>query len=136
MVSSTRATGGEATPAAEREPPADEVVVVRAGVLDRADARRAARRAHGETGILALSVFAALDHGVDQLCRDDPDLSRYRQIRTTTFGRLRQAGLAVLPTFGRPHYDIVLADIEDNTMDRLERSFGAATPNPGFGPVR
>jgi len=117
------------------DPPADEVVVVRAGVLNRDDAMRAARRAYGETGILALSVFAALDQGVDDLCHDDPDLARYRQIRTTTFGRLRRAGFALLPTFARPHYDIALPDLSDDTLDRLEDCFDAPGLNPGVGSV-
>ncbi|MGH3655180.1 MAG: hypothetical protein ACRDUA_00835 [Micromonosporaceae bacterium] len=107
---------------------------MRAGVLDREDARRAARRARGETGILALSVFAALGQTVDELCRDQ-DLVRYRQVRTSTFGRLRRAGFPVLPTFAVPHYDVVLADLDDDTMDRLERCFEAPGPNPGRRPV-
>lgn len=107
---------------------------MRAGVLDREDARRAARRARGETGILALSVFAAIGQTVDELCRDR-DLARYRQIRTSTFGRLRRAGFPVLATFGEPHYDVVLADLDDDTMDRLERCFDAPGPNPGRRPV-
>lgn len=53
------------------DPPADEVVVVRAGVLNRDDAMRAARRAYGETGVLALSVFAALDHAVGVVARHE-----------------------------------------------------------------
>lgn len=119
----------------KEDPPPDDVVLVRAGVLDRDDAKRAARRAESECGIVALSVFAALDEGVTELCRDDPDLCRYRQIRTSTFGRLRSAGFALLPSFDRPHYDIVLPDLEDDTMDRLERCFDPPRANPGFRPV-
>lgn len=107
---------------------------MRAGVLDREDARRAARRARSETGILALSVFAAIGQTVDELCRDR-DLARYRQVRTSTFGRLRRAGFPVLATFGEPHYDVVLADLEDDTMERLEGCFDAPAPNPGRRPV-
>ncbi len=107
---------------------------MRAGVLDREDARRAARRARTETGILSLSVFAALGQRVDELCRDR-DLVRYRQVRTSSFGRLRRAGFAVLPTFAEPHYDVVLADLEDETMERLERCFEAPGPNPGRRPL-
>ena len=37
----------------------------------------------------------------------------------------------MLPTLARPHFDIVLADLEDDTLVRLESGFG----RPGLNPV-
>ena len=112
------------------------VKVVRAGVLDRDDARRSAGRARDDTGVLSLSVFAAVDRDVDELCAGDRDLCRYRQIRNSTFGRLRRAGFALLASFGRPPLRHRPARSRRRHHARLEGGFDPARPNPGFRPVR
>jgi hypothetical protein len=104
--------------------------------MEREATRRAARRAQEESGVFALSVFAALDETVEQLCTEDPDMPKYRQIRTSTCGQLRRSGFALLPTFDRPHFDIVLPDLDDATLERLEGCFAPPGPNPGHRPVR
>jgi hypothetical protein len=58
-------------------------------------------------------------------------LLRYGKVRLSTVGRLRAAGFALLPTLRRPHYDVVLPDITDLTLDRLDGAFDAPIPNPG-----
>lgn len=115
----------------DEDPPDDDVVVVRAGEMKRDVVLRSALRSLREAGYLGVSVFAALDQTVPELCAQDPDLVRYGQIRTSTFRRLRQAGFAVLPTMDRPHFDILLPDVEVPTFERLEGCFDEAVQNPG-----
>lgn len=112
------------------EPPPDETVVVRAGQMSTDNVRRSASRFFDEHGVYALSVFAALDHPIDELCRDRV-LVRYGVIRTSAFGVLRAAGFALLPSLRRPHFSIVLPDLEPATVDRLSACFGGPAPNPG-----
>lgn len=52
-------------------------------------------------------------------------------MRLSTAGRVRQAGFVLLPTLGRPHYDIVLPDTSDGTLGRLDACFDPPVPNPG-----
>lgn len=113
------------------EPPEDAVVVIRGGEMTGAFVRRTATDAHEELGIYAVSVFLALDAGIDELCAAEPYLLRYGKVRLSTVGRLRSAGFPLLPTLGRPHYDIVLPDLDDATLQRLEGCFDPARPNPG-----
>jgi hypothetical protein len=96
--------------------------------------RESAADAFAEFGIYAVSVFLALDEPVEVLCRHEPFLSRYKRIRRSTVGRVRAAGFALLPTLDRPHYDVVLPDLTDVTLDRLDSSFDPPEPNPGVLP--
>jgi hypothetical protein len=111
-------------------PPDDAVVVVRGGQMSSAYVRRTASDAFDEIGIFTVSVFLALDQGVDQLCEAEPMLARYRQVRLSTVGRLRSAGFALLPTLARPHYDVVLPDLADDTLLRLDSVFDGPIPRP------
>jgi len=63
-----------------------------------------------------------------------PALRRTRQVRLSTVGRVRAGGFALLPTFSRPHFSLLLPDLSELTMARLERSFDAPIPNPGRTP--
>ena len=92
--------------------------------------KRTASDAHAEFGIFAVSVFLALDEPVETLCAIEPYLHRYGKIRTSTVGRLRGAGFALIPTLARPHYDIVLPDLSDETLSRLDDCFGPPVTNP------
>lgn len=47
-----------------------------------------------------------------------------------TFGALRERGFPLIPTLGRPHYDIVLPDLDPPTLERLDQCFDAPIPNP------
>jgi hypothetical protein len=118
------------------EPPVDAVVVVRGGLngLDRATITRTATRSLDAFGFLGVSVFLALDQTVAELCGSLDQLARYRQVRLSNVGLLRTAGFALLATGDRPHFDIVLPDIDASTLARLDGTFTPPEPNPGRRP--
>lgn len=115
------------------ERPDDAVVVVRAGANGLSDEilRRTAQASHDEFGFYGVSVFLALDVPVDELCASTDYLRRYSQIQESTAVRLRAAGFALLATEARPHYDIVLAGLDDAVLERLRSCFDPPRPNPG-----
>jgi hypothetical protein len=113
------------------EPPDDAIVVVRGGAMQSEFVVRTASDAHDEYGMFSVSVFLALDMTVEDLCAHEPHLARYGQVRLSTVGRLRAAGFALLPTLAHPHYDVILPDIERQTLHRLETCFAEPIPNPG-----
>lgn len=115
------------------EPPADIVVVVRGGMngLDPATVTRTAARSLDAMGFLGVSVFLALDQTVEALCGSLDELVRYRQVRMSTVGAVRAAGFAFLATGDRPHFDIVLPDLDASTLARLDAAFAPPEPNPG-----
>ncbi len=115
------------------EPPDDTVVVIRAGEngLTPETLRRTATAAHRESGFYGVSVFLALDVDVAELCASTDFLRRYSQIQESTAGRVRAAGFALLATEARPHFDVVLPDLDEQTLDRLRSCFDALRPNPG-----
>ncbi len=78
-----------------------------------------------------MSVFLTLDAGVDELCAAEPFLVRYGKVRLSTAGRLRAGGFPLIPTLQRPHYDVVLPDLEPPTLLRLDDCFDAPLTNPG-----
>ena len=80
---------------------------------------------------MAFSVEAALDQTVLEACRSSERLEPYRHIRLSTFGRLHAAGFPLLATFESPHFTLVLPDLSELTLARLERSFDEPIPNPG-----
>lgn len=82
-------------------------------------------------GLYGISVEAALDETVLEACRRSERLANYRQIRLSTFGRLRSSGFALLATFDTPHFTIVLPDLAELTVVRLNRCFDDPIPNPG-----
>jgi hypothetical protein len=67
---------------------------------------------------------------LEELCRTQDALSRPGKIRTSDFGTLRGASFPVLPTFKTPHYSIVLAQSDDETIDRLISCFSESFDNP------
>ena len=71
------------------------MVVVRGGLAPSTRVRESAADAFDEYGIYAVSVFLALDEPVEELCRREPFLDRYRRIRRSTVGRVRAAGFAL-----------------------------------------
>lgn len=111
-------------------PPDDATVVVRAGVLTAANARRSAERAFALYLVYGLSVEGAIGTTVADACSGDR-ISSYGHVRLSTFGRLREAGFALLATFAHPHFTLVLPDVSELTLARLNRCFDAPIPNPG-----
>ena len=117
----------------DEEPPDDVVVVVRGGEMNSAFVRRSAQDTHDEVGLYAISVFLAVDESYEDLCRAEGGLARYGKVRLSTAGRLRALGFALLPTLARPHFDVLLPDLADATLDRLELAFDQPIPNPARG---
>jgi hypothetical protein len=111
--------------------PDDAIVVLRAGVMSEASILQASGRMFDLYGLYGISVEGALDETVLQACRRSERLANYRQIRLSTFGRLRTAGFALLATFDNPHFTIVLPDLAELTVLRLDRCFDNPIPNPG-----
>jgi hypothetical protein len=85
------------------EPPDDTVVIVRGGEMKSDYVRRSAAQSFDEFGFYGVSVFAALDLDVSELCAAEPMLARYGRVRTSTVGRLRALGFALVATLQRPH---------------------------------
>jgi len=114
-------------------PPDDTAVVIRAGERGLSDEtlRRTAEVSQAEYGFFGVSVFVALDVDVTTLCASTDYLRRYSQIQESTAGAIRSAGFALLATDARPHFDIVLADLDDGTLTRLRSCFRPPRPNPG-----
>lgn len=113
--------------------PDDAVVVIRAGLMSPASIEQAASRTFDVYGLLGVSVEAAIDQTVLEACRSSERLMPYRQVRLSTFGRLHSAGFAVLATFDSPHFTIVLPDLSELTVARLDQSFDDPIPNPARG---
>lgn len=137
--SDPRTPGGAcATPAASaaRRPadPDDATVVLRAGVMAADSIRRAAQRTFDAYAVYGISMEGVIDQTVLQACRTSERVGSYRQIRLSTFGRLRTAGFALLATFEHPHFTIVLPDLSELTVARLETCFDDPIPNPGAAP--
>ena len=55
---------------------------------------------------------------------------RYGQIRMSTVARVHRAGFALLATGDRPHFDIILPDVEAWTLQRLAEAFDQPRRNP------
>ena len=93
----------------------DALVVVRGGLLEvttlRSDAE-AARERFGEAGI---SVFGADDEdALHELAR--VRVSGFDVLTLMTVAALRGVGLEPVPTFRRPHFTIMLPDLEADLL--------------------
>jgi hypothetical protein len=111
-------------------PPNDALVVIRGGEMNSDYVLRTATRSFEEFGIWTVSVFVAESGTVEAVCRSVRALSRYGKVRLSSVGRVRAQGFALIPTLHHPHFDVVLADVEPSTLDRLELAFDLAIPNP------
>lgn len=108
-------------------------MVVRAGVMAADAVRRSAQRTFDAYAVFGISVEAVIDQTVLDACRNER-IFGYRQIRLSTFGRLRSAGFALLASFDHPHFTEVLPDLSEVTLARLGASFDAPIPNPAGSP--
>ena len=113
------------------QPPDDAAVVLRAGVTSPDNIRRSAERTFAIYAVYGISVEGVIGRTVLDACRTSDRIAGYRQIRLSTFGRLRAAGFALLATFDHPHFTRVLADLSEVTIARLGRCFDDPIPNPG-----
>ncbi|MGH9021868.1 MAG: hypothetical protein ACRDV9_01990 [Acidimicrobiia bacterium] len=108
----------------------DALVVVRGGELDLALMRTDAVNAFRRFGEYGVSVFAAPDGtALEHLARER--LVRFEVLTLMTAGAVRSAGLELRPTFRRPHYTIVLPDL-DQDLDRLSACENVRWVNPHF----
>jgi len=118
-------------PIRRENPPDDGAVVIRAGVIDRRSIEDAASRCFEGYGVFGISVEAAIGVSVAEACRASRRLARYRQLRLSTFGRLRAGGFPLVATFDSPHFTLILPDLSEITLARLDRCFDGPIPNPG-----
>ncbi len=109
------------------------MVVVRAGVMGRDAVVRAAERTFSLYALHGISVEGVIDTSVQGACRSER-IASYRRVRLSTFGRIREAGFALLASFDAPHFTLVLPDLSELTLARLERCFDPPMPNPGRPP--
>lgn len=123
-------------PLRAEQPPDDATVVLRAGLMTVDNVNRSAQRTFDTYAVYGLSVEGVIDQSVLDACRTSARIASYRQIRLSTFGRLRAAGFALLATFDRPHFTIVLPDLSELTVARLSSCFDAPIPNPARPPER
>jgi hypothetical protein len=112
----------------EEPPPDDSVIVIRAGVMSTTSVEESASRCLEEYGVLGISVEAAIGMSVLEAC-GSRRIRRYRMVRLSTFGRVREY-FALLPTFDAPHFTLLLPDLAETTVARLDRCFDAPIPNP------
>ena len=109
----------------------DVTVVVRAGGMSLENVVRSATRTFDTFAVYGISVEGIINRSVIDACRTSERIARYRHVRLSTFGRVRSAGFALLATFDHPHFTLVLADLGEVTIRRLERCFDEPIPNPG-----
>ncbi len=114
-------------------PPDDTTVVLRAGVMSADNVARAAERTFALYAVYGISVEGVIDMTMQEACRGDR-IASYRRVRLSTFGRVREAGFALLATFDHPHFTLVLADLSELTLARLDHCFDEPIPNPGRPP--
>jgi hypothetical protein len=114
-------------------PPDDTVVVLRAGLMSAENVTRAAERTFALYSVYGISVEGVIDSTVQEACRAER-IASYRRVRLSTFGRVRETGFALLATFDHPHFTLVLADLSELTLARLDRCFDDPIPNPGRTP--
>ncbi|MGH3370184.1 MAG: hypothetical protein ACRDPR_09285 [Nocardioidaceae bacterium] len=74
-------------------------------------------------------LAAPTDEELDTLARTI--LRRYEKLTVTTAGAIRRAGLELRPTFRRPHYSVMLPDL-DTDVDRLIRCENEERSNPHY----
>src|SRR4051794_16178125 len=115
-----------------RLPPDEAAAVIRAGVMTRDTLERAATQCFDRFGVLGISVEAVLEGCIAEACRTSPRLRRYPQVPISTVGRMRSAGLILWATFERPHFTILLPDLSEVTLARVDRCFDPPIPNPGL----
>ena len=112
-------------------PPDDAVVVIRGGLMMLDSLRKSADTSFKETGLYLISVFLSNEQNLNAVC-SRPELRRYKSIRTSSVGVLRQSGFVLLATFQYPHFDIALPSLSNNNLEQLIRCFGPTTSNPAY----
>jgi hypothetical protein len=123
----------------DERPPDDAIVVVRGGPESTSRLREHAERTNERFTLdgqpaWGVSVFCALDDiGEASLPGLLSRFASYRVVHLPTAGEVRRAGFEMLPTFGRPHFTVMMPGADQVTMGRLLDALGAAEPNPYYG---
>jgi hypothetical protein len=108
----------------------DALVVVRGGLLGRSRLRRDAILTFHRFGEYGISVLAAPDEAaLDALA--STTLQREPVLTLMRMGTLRAAGFEVRPTFRRPHFTVMLPDL-DADIDRLVACDNEVRDNPRY----
>lgn len=118
-------------PLRPEDPPATASVIIRAGVMERESIKHSAAQCFEGYGVHGISVEVAIAQDLREACAGSSRLRRYRQVRLSTVGRLHLEGFPLLASFDWPHFTVVLPDLTDLTLARLEHSFDPPIPNPG-----
>ncbi len=108
----------------------DALVVVRGGELDKERLVRDATLTYRRFGEYGISVLAAPDEAALDLIAGTT-LQREPVLTLMLMGALRAAGLEVRPTFRRPHFTVVLRDL-DADLDRLLTCDNEVRDNPHY----
>ena len=116
----------------KEEPPDDTLVVVRGGEFSAEALRFDVTEAFRRFGEYGLSVFAVEDEATfDDLARGQ--LRRFEILTLATAGAIRSVGLELRPTFRRPHYTIMVPEL-DADIARLVRCETVRRRNRYFRP--
>jgi hypothetical protein len=116
-------------------PPGEAAVVIRGGPDTLLLLGTHARRLHRAfvldgAPVFGVSVFVALDDvgAASERGVLSGRLRSYPSIYRCTVGDLLEHGLGLLPTFTRPHYTVLLPELD--SVDDLASALGALRPNP------
>lgn len=110
----------------------DELVVVRGGLLEVDRLRRDAVMAFRRFGEYGVSALAAPDESaLDVIARTI--LLGEGVLTLATAGAIRRTGLELRPTFRRPHYSVMLPDLEADLI-RLVSCENVVQDNPHHRP--
>lgn len=116
-------------------PPIEAAVVIRGGPDTLSLLRTHARRLHRAflldgAPVFGVSVFVALDDvgAASERGVLSGKLRSYPSIYRCTVSELLESGLGLLPTFTRPHYTVLLPDLE--SVDDLASALGTLRANP------
>ncbi len=118
----------------DEEPPGDAILVIRAGPVTVEKILEHARREEGRFNyrgapMASVSVDATIGGWTLEAILRDRLWSR-STYATTTVGALRRSGHDLLPTFGAPHYDLLLPAATLEAAGSLLVRFGPAERNP------
>ena len=112
-------------------PPDDAIVVIRGGNMMLESLRKSAEASFRETGLYLISIFLVEGQGLDDVCAR-PELRRYRSIRTSIVGKIKSTDFLLLATFQRPHYDIAVPNLADESLIKLINCFSPSIRNPAY----
>ncbi len=116
-----------------REPaPDDGLFLVRGDELVAKTLRRDAIRTYRRFGEYGVSVLgASIEADLDELAGGL--LRRFEVLTVMTAGALRESGIELRPTFRRPHYTVMLPDLDEDIF-RLLRCENERRVNDHYRP--